>query len=102
MEPRDSECASLRRIAAGKLTRSRRGPLSEEGRERLRQAAFRHQPWTQATGPKTPAGKAQAARNGKKRQLGPRSVREIRADLSEIRASLKDMAEIRRQIEIEK
>jgi hypothetical protein len=69
-------------ITAGRLNRMKRGCLTPEGRQRLREAALRNRPWDHATGPRTPAGKAQAAKNGKKRQVGPRSIREIRAELT--------------------
>jgi len=65
--------------------------LTEVGRQRLREAALRHKPWTHSTGPRTAAGKARSAANGKKRQLGPLSVREIRADLAGLRGLLSDM-----------
>jgi len=55
-----------------------------EGGQRLRESAHKNQPWRKSTGPRTPAGKAIVAKNGKVRQIGPRSVREIRADLREI------------------
>jgi hypothetical protein len=73
-----------RRARAGRRNRQKRGPLTSEGKQRLREAALRHRPWEHATGPRTPAGKAQAARNGKLRQRGSRSVREIRADLADV------------------
>jgi len=38
-------------------------PLSDEGRQRLREAIDRNQPWRCATGPRTDAGKARASRN---------------------------------------
>jgi hypothetical protein len=65
--------------------------LTPEGRERLRQAALRNQPWRFSTGPRTPEGKAQMVLNGKRCQLGPRSVREVRAELAGLRALLQDM-----------
>ena len=40
--------------------------LSDEGRERLRTAIARRQPWKKSTGPKTAAGKARSARNALK------------------------------------
>ena len=67
-------CPNPRRVAAGKLNRRKRGPLSPEGRERLRQAALANRPWLASTGPRTPEGKARAARNGKARQKGEQSV----------------------------
>lgn len=73
-----------RRVAAGRANRQKRGPLTEEGRVRLSQAARRHRPWEHATGPKTPAGRAQAARNGRCRCQEPLSARQSRALLSGI------------------
>jgi hypothetical protein len=58
--------------------------LSPEARERLRQAALRNQPWRASTGPRTPEGKARAAANGKSRQKGEQSVREIRRSLDQV------------------
>ncbi len=40
-----------------------------------------------------------AAANGKKRQLGLLSTRELKADLQALRGLLKDMAEARRGVE---
>lgn len=79
------------RVAAGRRNRAKRKELTEEGRQRLRASALRHQPWRHATGPKTPEGKAQAARNGKVRQKGLKSVREIRANLAPLRDLLRVM-----------
>ena len=78
-----------RRVAAGKANRQKRGPLTEEGRQRLRISALRNKPWLSTTGPKTPEGRAQAARNGKRRQKGPLSVREARAELAKVRAMIR-------------
>jgi hypothetical protein len=88
-----------RRVAAGKRNRALRRGLTEAGRQRLREAALRSQAWKHSTGPKTPEGKARAAANGKKRQLGPLSVREIRADLAGLRGLLSDMQATRRLTE---
>jgi hypothetical protein len=63
------------RSAAGKLNRAKRKGLTPEGRERLRQAVLRTQPWRHSTGPSTPEGKAKVARNGMKRQQGSVSIR---------------------------
>lgn len=76
----------------------KRKGLTPEGRERLRQVALQHQPWRFSTGPKTAQGKAVVAQNGKVRQQGPRSVREIRKDLAELRGLLLDMREVRRLV----
>jgi hypothetical protein len=80
-----------RKLAACRLNLAKRKGLTPEGRERLREAALKNQPWRFSTGPRTAAGKAKMALNGKRRQLGPRSVREVRADLAGLRAMLKDM-----------
>jgi hypothetical protein len=87
-----------KRVAAGKLNWAKRKGLTPEGRERLRRAAQINQPWLFSTGPRTNAGKATAAANGKKRQLGLLSARELKADLRQLRIMVKDMAEARRSI----
>jgi hypothetical protein len=90
--------ANPRRVAACRLNLAKRKGLTPEGRERLRQAALKNRPWRFSTGPRTPAGKAKMVINGKKRQLGPRSVREVRADLAGLRALLRDMQTTRRAL----
>src|SRR5262245_47228862 len=91
MSRRSNDQPSPRRVAAGRANRLKSEGLTPEGRERLRQAALGNMPWLRSTGPKTAAGKAKVALNGKKRQIGPRSVRETRADLAELRALLRQM-----------
>ena len=76
--------SNLRRVQAGRINRMKRGPLSLESRHRIRDAIIKNKPWNRSTGPRTAAGKAKVARNGKLRQKGPRSVREIRADICAI------------------
>lgn len=39
------------------------GPLTDDGRRRLRQAAMRNRPWEASTGAKTEAGKSRARTN---------------------------------------
>ena len=85
-----------RRVAAGTLNRAKRKGLTPAGREQLRQAALRNQPWRFATGPRTATGKVVAARNGKKRQLGLVSLRELKAELADLRALAGEMREARR------
>jgi hypothetical protein len=80
-----------RRQAAGRANRAKSGPLTEAGRERLRQAAQRNRPWAHSTGPRTEEGKARSARNGKVRQAGPLSVREARAELAAVRSLIGQM-----------
>ena len=87
-----------RRVAAGRANRAKWKGFTPEGLERLRAAALRHQPWRFATGPRTEAGKAVAARNGKKRQLGPLSVRELLSELADLRTLAGEMVEARRLV----
>jgi hypothetical protein len=94
---RPPEAPNPRRVAAGRLNRAKRKSLSPEGRERLRQSALHHRPWEHATGPCTPAGKARAALNGKARRKGPRSVRELRRLVVEVRGLVGAMAAARGQ-----
>ena len=70
-----------KRVLAGRSNRMKRGPLPLESIYRMRDAINRNKPWKRSTGPRTPAGKAIVARNGKVRQMNPRSIREIRADI---------------------
>jgi hypothetical protein len=84
-----------KRVLAGRANRGKRAGLSEEGRERLRQTALLHQPWRFSTGPRTAPGKARSAANGRIRQFGPRSVRQVRADLAGLRDLLREMREAR-------
>src|SRR5579871_3935548 len=74
-----------RRVAAGKRNRAKRKGLTAKGRERLRQAALQNQPWRFSTGPRTPAGKARVAAGARARKKGPLSVRELRAELANLR-----------------
>ena len=70
-----------KRVQAGRSNRMKRGPLPLESIYRMRDAINRKKPWQLSTGPRTPAGKAIVARNGKVRQRNSRSIREIRADI---------------------
>ena len=56
-----------------------------------RQAALVNRPWEHSTGPRTPEGKARVAANGKVRQKGPQSVRELRAELAEFQHLIAQM-----------
>jgi hypothetical protein len=77
------------------VNHAKRRGLTLEGRERLRQAALTGRPWLFATGPRTPEGKARAAANGKIRQKGERSVREVRNFLAEVTGLRGDMVKVR-------
>ena len=89
-----------RRVQAGRKNRMKRPPLSLESRQKLRVAAFKNQPWHRSTGPRTPAGKAKTARNGKVRQIGPRSIREIRAYLRNIMCLIEETRKIREAVSL--
>lgn len=84
-----------KRIVAGRLNRALRGPLTPEGRQRLRDAALAAKPWLHSTGPKTPAGKRQSAINGTIRQLGPTSVRAAKSQAAAVTALIAQMRKIR-------
>ena len=73
-----------KRVLAGRINRMKRGPLPLESIYRMRDAINKNKPWQRSTGPRTPAGKAIVARNGRIRQINSRSIREIRADISGI------------------
>jgi hypothetical protein len=61
----------------------------------LHAAALRNRPWRHATGPRTPAGKAKAALNGKWRQFEEQSVREVRRELAGLDGVISRLAELR-------
>jgi hypothetical protein len=82
-------------VAAGRRNVLRRKGLSPEGRERIRAATLAHQPWRFSTGPRTPEGKARSAANGKLCQKGPVSIRELRAELAEVRLLIGQMQAMR-------
>ncbi len=87
-----------KRVAAGKRNWLKRRGFSDEGREKLRLAALANEPWRHSTGPRTPAGKAKAVLNCKKRQNGLVSLRELKADLRSLRAMIREMQESRRSV----
>ena len=86
------------RQLAGKQNRLKRLGLTAEGRQRLSEAARRYQPWLHSTGPKTAAGKARSATNGKARQTGALSVREARALTMGAYDQVEAMVELRRAL----
>ena len=88
--------ANPRRTTAGRRNRQKRRGLTPAGRERLRQAALAGRPWRFATGPKTAAGKARVAQNGKIRLGGAPSAREMRRQLGALGNLAADMAALRR------
>jgi hypothetical protein len=80
------ETPNIRRVEAGRRNVQKRQGFTEEGLARLRAAALAHQPWRFSTGPRSLEGKARAASNGRIRQKGERSVRELKAALGDYRA----------------
>jgi hypothetical protein len=94
MTRKSSPTANPRRRAAGRRNRDKRGALSDDGRARLRAAALHGQPWLLATGPRTLAGKARSAANGRVRQRGPLSARQLRAEITKLRQELQAMADL--------
>ena len=84
-----------RRQMAGRLNRQKRKGLTAAGRQRLREAALATKPWTRTAGPKTPAGKLRSAANGKRRQVGPLSIRELRAMADDVSNLANEMAALR-------
>jgi hypothetical protein len=88
-----------KRVAAGRLNRAKRKGLSDAGRERLREAARKHQPWRFATGPRTKDGKTKAAQNGRGRQHGPISIRQLRQQLADVRSIVAGMQQARAEVE---
>jgi hypothetical protein len=84
------------RRQAGRENRKKRGPLTEAGRQKLREAARRVRPWQRATGPRTAEGKARARANGQLRQEGAISLRAARAAVAEARRLIGQMRELRR------
>jgi len=87
-----------KRVAAGRRNWLTRRGLTPEGAAKLRHAALAHRPWQYSTGPRTLTGKEQARCNGKVRQKGHRSVREVRQLLAEVEALATEMAVSRRVV----
>lgn len=91
-----------RRVAAGRRNRLKRQGLTKAGRQRLKESALVHQPWLRSTGPVTKEGKARVAQNGKSRQIGPKSGREMRTQVQAVCHQIQQMRELRLQIEGER
>ena len=87
------------RVKAGSRNRLKRGPLTAEGRQRLQEAARQNRPWEHSTGPKTIAGKAKAAANGRARQSGPKSRRQIRKEVLAEAKQITELSRIRSDLE---
>ena len=87
-----------RRVEAGRLNALKRKGLTPAGLERLRVAALANRPWGLSTGPRTPEGKRKSAANGRARQVGPQSVRELRAELAAFHAVVARLRSGRREL----
>src|SRR3982750_3090221 len=86
------------RVRAGQLNREKRGQITPSGRQRLREAALRAQPWRSSTGPRTINGKARSAANGAFRQVGPVSMRARQQSLAGVNLLVSKMAELGRTL----
>jgi hypothetical protein len=75
-----------------------RGRFSPQGLERLRATALANRPWTKTKGPTSPEGRARAALNGRYRQRGEKSRREMRAELAGVFALVRQMSATRRSL----
>lgn len=73
------------RVAAGQRNRQKWTGFTPAGLERLRSTARVNQPWRTSTGPKSSVGKARSAANGKGRQKGLWSVRQLRTEIAACR-----------------
>jgi len=98
MPTRTNATPNPRRVAAGRRNRAKRRGLTAAGRAKLRETALANKPWEKTTGPRTPEGKKKVALNGKRRQRGPLSEAELRAELSHVHDLLAEMATVRRQV----
>jgi hypothetical protein len=76
----------------------RRRKFSAEGLERLRVAALANRPWEKACGPISPKGKRESAKNGRYRQRGEKSRRELRVELAGVMSLIHQMGVTRRAL----
>jgi hypothetical protein len=88
-----------RRVLAGRRNVLKRKGLTPDGLARLRAAALANRPWKSSTGPRTPEGKAASAQNGRAHQRGPRSVRELRAEMASVHELVVQMQAMRGRLE---
>lgn len=93
-QPQPLRLPNPKRQAAGRLNRQKRRGLTEAGREKLRQSALKHRPWQHSTGPRTDRGKRHSADNGRYRQRGGRSIRQMKAELRDGVACADELQEL--------
>src|ERR1700679_1015965 len=98
MAEENAHVPNPRPAAAGKLNQLKSKGLTESGRQRLREAALCVKPWLKATGPRTPEGKARAARNGRARTKGQYSENERRQMAQDALELMALMAVTRREL----
>jgi hypothetical protein len=97
MNPHSNSLPNPNRVLAGKQNRQRRGALTPDGRQRLRESMLTRKPWVNSTGPRTVAGKARSAENGKYHQTGQLSIRQRRAACAGVHDLILAMTAARRQ-----
>jgi hypothetical protein len=90
-----SHSKNPRRVAAGRLNQLKSRGMTDAGRRRLSEAALRRKPWQDSTGPKTVGGKAASAQNGRYRQRGEVSRRQLRRELRDFTDMMPDMVRLR-------
>lgn len=78
------DSSSKNRITAGRLNRSKRGALTQEGVLRLREAALRNRPWVAA------------AASRRKRSENAVTARELAMIMVDTRDAIRRSAELRR------
>ena len=98
MGKKKNEFPNPKRVAAGYRNRLQRQGVTEAGRKRLRDAALANKPWLHSTRPRTAAGKARAALNGKGRQVDEVSQRAVRRELAGLDSVIEQLASLRRQL----
>jgi hypothetical protein len=99
MESLQAKAKNPRRQAAGRLNQLKSNGMTLAGRAKLRAAALLNRPWQWSTGPRTGPGKAKAADNGRVRQKGEVSARELRAEIAKACDLLRELQELRRSVE---
>jgi hypothetical protein len=87
-----------RRSETNRRNRAKWRGFTPEGLEKIRATTLATQPWRYTTGPKTSEGKARSARNGRFRQKGEKSARELRAELADVATLMNKMTEARRSL----
>ena len=85
-----------RQVAVGRMNQAKRGPWTEEQREKVRQAIQRTRPWEKSAGPRTPTGKLRSAANGPNHRGKRGQNPDVLAAMTNVSALSATMAELRR------